>query len=388
MKKSMEKTEVTVIGGGLFGLSAAYYLAKEGVDVILVEKNELASGATGSNNGMCGVYSATEPAELWHKIYENLSEELQIDIEYKKSPDLVVYTPENVKEMKQIGIWEEISSKMVIGDELREIEPLLAEDIVGGIESMGYIINPFKLCYAYALGVKRCGSRVNINTIVTNIEVSNNRVKKVITNKGDIETEFVVNAAGAWSSEIGNMVGIEIPIIPQKGDILITETAPKPDPYHGRIANSFFYASYPHNRRPEAVYSKDPMIRLGISAYIHYYPSTNNYGLGGSHENVGFERRVNPDTIYYIVKQCIRIVPSLKNLNVIRMHTGFRPYNYVDEKPILSKVEDIKGFIISTGGGGSGIGLGPMSGKLISELIIKDKTSIPLDAYSFSRFKK
>jgi sarcosine oxidase subunit beta len=384
----LEKTEVTVIGGGLFGLSAAYYLAKEGVDVILVEKKELASGATGSNNGMCGVYSATEPAELWHKIYENLSEELQLDIEYKESPDLVVYTPENVKEMKQIGIWEDISSEMVTGDELREIEPLLADDIVGGIESMGHIVNPFRLCYAYALGIKRYDGRVKINTIVTNIKVSKNRVKKVITSKGDIETEFVVNAAGAWSSEIGNMVGIDIPVIPQKGDILITETAPKTHPYHGRIANSFFYTSYPYNRRPVAVNSKDPMIRLGISAYIHYYPSTNNYGLGGSHESVGFERRVNPDTILYIAKQCTRIVPSLRKLNIIRMHTGFRPFNYVDEKPILSKVKDIEGFIISTGGGGSGIGLGPTSGKLISELIINDKTSIPLDDYSFSRFKK
>ena len=381
-----EETEVTVIGGGIFGLSTAYYLAKENVDVILVEKKELASGATGNNNGMCGVYSV-EHGEQWHKIYENLGEELNFDIEYTESPDLVVYTPENVKEMKKLGIWEDFSSKMITGDELREKEPLLADDIVGGIESMVHWVNPFRLCYGYALATKRLGGRIYLNTTVKNIGVNNNKIREVMTNKGTIKTKFVVNAAGAWSSEIGKMVGINIPIIPQKGDILITEPAPKPHPYHGRIANGFFYNSYPYNRTPEAENSKDPNIKLGISAYIHYYPFTNNYGLGGSHEHVGYDSRVYPDTISYIAKQCTRIVPSLKHINVIRMHTGVRPYCYVDEQPILSKVKKIDGFIIATGGGGQGIGIGPMSGKLISELILKEETSLPINDYNFSRFK-
>ena len=385
MPKLNEETDVTVIGGGIFGLSTAYYLAKKNVDVILVEKKELASGATGNNNGMCGVYSV-EHGEQWHKIYDNLSEELHFDIEYTESPDLIVYTPENVKEMKKLGIWEVLSSKMITGDELREKEPLLADDIVGGDESMGYFVNPFRLCYGYALATKRLGGRIYLNTTVKNIKVENNKIKEVITDKGNIRTKFVVNAAGAWSSEIGKMVGINIPIIPQKGDILVTEQAPKPDPYHGRIANGFIYNSYPYNRKPEAINSKDPNIKLGISAYIHYYPFTNNYGLGGSHEHVGHDNRVNPNTISYITKQCTRIVPSLKHINIIRMHAGVRPYCYVDEQPILSKVKEIDGFIIATGGGGQGIGIGPMSGKLISELITDEETSLSTDDYSFSRF--
>ena len=381
-----EETEVTVIGGGIFGLSTAYYLAKKNIDVVLVEKKELASGATGNNNGMCGVYSV-EHGEQWHKIYENLSEELKFDIEYIESPDLVVYTPENVKEMKKLEIWEDYISKMTTGDELREKEPLLADDIVGGIEGMGHWVNPFRLCYGYALAMKRLGGRIHLNTTVNNISVSNNKIKEVITNKGNIKTKFVVNAAGAWASEIGEMVGINIPIIPEKGDILITEPAPKPHPYHGRIANGFFYNSYPHNRTPEAVNSKDPNIKLGISAFIHYYPYTNNFGLGGSHEHVGYDSRVYSNSVSHMAKQITRIVPSLKNINVIRMHSGVRPYCYVDEQPILSKVKNIEGFIIATGGGGQGIGIGPMSGKLISELMLEEETSLPINDYSFSRFK-
>lgn len=387
MIKADEETEVTVIGGGIFGISTAYYLAKRGVDVALVEKNELASGATGNNNGMCGAYSSPEIAEHWHEIYNNLSEEIKFNIEYKESPDIIIYTPENVKEMKKLGIWESYSSKMVIGDELKDKEPLLADDIVGGIESMGYFVNPFRLCYGYAQAAKRLGCEIHLHTAVEGIKISNNRVKEVITSRGSIKTDFVVNAAGAWSSQIGEMAGINIPIIPQKGEILVTEQAPKPHPYHGRIANGFLYNTYPYNKEPEAVESKDPRIKLGISAYIHYYPFTNNYGMGGSHELVGYDSRVNPDTVSYIAKQCMRIVPSLKQINIIRMHAGVRPYCYIDEKPILGRVDSIEGFIIATGGGGQGLGIGPMSGKLISELIIENKTSLPIDAYSYSRFK-
>jgi len=387
MAKFREVTEVTVIGGGVVGLSTAYHLAKEGVDVILVERNELASGATGSNSAMCGESSAPEPAGRWHKIFENLGTELRYNIEYIESPVIFVYTPENIKEMKKIGIWEDFSSKMVIGEKIKEIEPRLAEDIIGVSQTSGHFVNPFKLCYGFAQATKRLGGKIHLHTNVKEIKVSNGVVRTVVTDKGEIKTDFVVNAAGAWSSLIGNMVGIDIPVVPLKGHILVTEPAQKTDPFHLQIINEFMYNIYPYNQRPEAVNSNDPRIRLGIAAYITYDPVTNNYILGGSHEFNGYDRQVNPDTVRHIAKHCIRIIPQLRKINIIRIFTGFRPYCYVDGESIFSKVEGIEGFIIATGTGGEGLILGPMGGKLISELIIRDKTSLPIDAYSFSRFK-
>ena len=107
MKNDVDVTEVVVIGGGIIGLSTAYFLAKRGVDVTLIEKNELASGATGSNNGMCGGDLGDTVRGIWHMIYKDLNKEFNNSIDYIESPDLIVYTPENIMEMKELGIYQQ-----------------------------------------------------------------------------------------------------------------------------------------------------------------------------------------------------------------------------------------------------------------------------------------
>ena len=386
MRNITSKAEVVVIGGGITGLSTAYQLAKQGVDVILLEQNELASGATGANNGMCGPTDETTVRGRWHQIYKNLEKELNYDIDYKDSPDIIVYTSENKKEMEKLGIWSYYEPKMNQVDEIFEIEPLLSRDIIGGITSNRKYVNPWKLSYAFAINIKKYGGNIYTHTKVNNVKVINNEISEVITNKGRIKIDCVVNAAGAWSSEIGKMLGINIPVVPKKGHILITEHTPKPCPYHGRIANEFFLTKYPYNFSPEAINSNDLNIKLGIAALIHYDPVNENYSIGGSHEYSGFDSSINPRVVKYISQHCIKIVPELRNLNIIRIFTGFRPYCYIDGEPIFSKVDNIDGFLIATGTNGIGLNLGPMAGKIMSELVLEKRLSLDIEKYSYSRF--
>jgi sarcosine oxidase subunit beta len=386
--KTKEQVEAVVIGGGITGLSTAYHLAKNNVDVVLVEKNELVSGATGTNNGMCGPTDKTSMRGRWHQIYKSLEKELGYNIDYVDSPDLVVFTEENEKEMKILGIWEEYAEKMLSREEIMEIEPLLSKIVIGGITSDRKYVNPWKLCYAFAVNIKKHGGKIYLHNQVKKIKTKNKKICEVVTGKKIIKTNIVVNAAGAWASEIGKMVGVSIPVVPLKGHILITESIPKPEPYHGRIANELFYTKYPYNLSPEAVNSIDPNIRLGIACLLHYDPVNQNYSIGGSHEYIGFNPVVNPRIVKYISAYNIKIVPELKNLNVIRVFTGFRPYCYIDGEPIFSKTDKIEGFWIATGTKGIGLNLGPMAGKIMSELILKTKPSLDIDPYSYSRFYK
>jgi sarcosine oxidase subunit beta len=386
LSNDKDNTEVVVIGGGITGLSTAYQLSKRNVDVILVEKNELASGASGANNGMCGPTEEKSVRGRWHQIYKNLEKELRFNFDYIDSPDIITFTNDNEKEMKKLGIWEDYQKKMISKEDIMEVEPLLSEEIIGGITEDRKYVNPWKLCYAFAVNIKKYGGIIHTNTEVNNIKTNNNKISEVITSKGKIKTNYVVNAAGAWASEIGNMVGVSIPVVPQKGYILITESTPKPNPYHGRIANEIFYTKFPYNLSPYAKNSNDPNVKFGIAALIHFDPVNENYSIGGSHEYVGYDSNMNPRIIKLISNFCVKIVPSLKNLKIIRVFTGFRPYCYIDGEPVFSKSDKIDGFFISTGTAGIGLNLGPMAGKIMSELILDEVPSLKIDNYSYSRF--
>jgi sarcosine oxidase subunit beta len=317
-----------------------------------------------------------------------LEKELGFNIDYIDSPDLIVFTNNNEKEMKKLGVWEEHEQKMTHRTDIIGIEPLLSKDIIGGITSERKFVNPFKLCYAFAMNIKKHGGRIYLHNQVNKIKTKDNKIREVITNKEKIRTNCVVNAAGAWASEIGKMVGVSIPVVPQKGHILISESIPKTDPYHGRISNELFYTIFPHYLSPEALNSTDPNIKLGIAALIHYDPVNENYSIGGSHEYVGFNPEVNPMVLKYISAYCASIMPMLRNLKIIRAFTGFRPYCYIDAEPIFSKTEKIEGFWIATGTKGIGLNLGPMAGKIMSELILGETPSQNVDDYSYSRFYK
>jgi sarcosine oxidase subunit beta len=381
-----ENAEVVVVGGGITGLSTAYQLSKRNIDVILVEKNELASGATGQNNGMCGPTDEVTVRGRWHQIYKNLEKELRLNIDYIDSPDIIAFTNDNEKEMRNLGILKHYQEIMKSKKEILELEPLLSEKIIGGITDKRKYVNPWKLCYAFALNIKKNGGRIFTNTQVKNIKTLNGKITEVLTSKGKLRTNKLVNAAGPWASEIGKMVGVSIPVVPQKGYILISESTPKPEPYNGRIANELFYTKYPYNNSPYAKNSNDPNVKFGIAALIHFDPVNENYSIGGSHEFVGYNSEVNPRIIKLVSNFCVNLVPSLKKLKIIRVFTGFRPYCYIDGEPIFSKTDRIDGFFIATGTAGIGLNLGPMAGKIMSELILDEEPSLNIDKYSYSRF--
>ena len=391
----MSKTaNAVVIGGGVIGCSVAYYLAKKGMKVIVIEKTGgLCSGASGANQGACPIQLFDPPVfELARgslKLYKNLSEEIGYDIEYRETGCLLCSVDEGqypaMEQRAQTIRSRGINVRLIEGDRIRRLEPTIGNDVIVGIEEgETAIVNPFRVNYGLAHAAKKLGTEFLLSTEISEIETAKGKITSVVTEGGKIKTSFVVNAAGAWSPEIGKMVNLSIPVRPQRGQLIVTEPVPSNRRWRYIMDAGYLTTAFDIEAAKK---TKDPRIKLGVAgSYVQ--ENTGNWTLGSSRDFTGYNNEVTRQTIRYLVKRVIKFMPNLKDVNFVRIFAGLRPFCYVDGLPILGKVDHPSGFVIATGHAGEGVATAPITGKLISELLTEDRTSMPIDAFAFSRFKK
>jgi len=377
------KAEVVVIGGGVIGSSITYYLAKKGVKVVLLEKNGIASGTSSSCEGLVILQSKKPGVHLKlalesAKKFYNLKNELDYDIEYRNNGGMVVI--ENNEELKAMKIFVEkqksLGLKVSLLDKNKAIkkEPALSQDILGSTFSpLDAQVNPIYLSYAFINSAKNLGAKVYTHTEVTGIKLKSNKIRLIETTVGEIETEIAINAAGVSAPEIGRMVNLNIPIKPRRGQLLVTEQIPK---ILNGVLISAKYIAAKFNPKLAETEGEGISIEQTISG---------NLLIGSTREFVGINKNTTPEGISSIAKHIIMLFPQLEEINVIRTFAGFRPYT-PDGLPILGEVKEIEGFIMAAGHEGDGIALSPITGDLIAELVVKGKTSIPLDEFKLERF--
>ena len=391
----MHKTaDVVVIGGGLIGSSVAYYLAKKGVKVTVIERNEgLCSGASGANQGGCPLQIFTSPIlELVNEsleLYKGLPEELNYDLEFQNSGSLVCSVDEaqypTIEKHYQLLRKKGLTARLIEGEEIRKLEPGLGKDVVVGVEEQySGIVNPFKVTYGFARAARGLGGEFILSTEVKNIETNKGKITSVVTDRGKIGTNFVVNAAGAWSPGIGKMLGLTIPIRPQRGHIMITEAVPFNKKWRYILDADYITTAF---HAEKAAKSNDQRMKLGVAG-CYVQADSGNWTVASSRDFVGYNNQVAVQTLSYIADRAIKFMPEFANVNLIRTFAGLRPFCYADGLPILGKVDNLSDFIIATGHAGEGVVLAPLTGKLVSELITEKGTSIPIDAFAFSRFRE
>lgn len=389
----MDKTaEVAVIGGGLIGSSVAYYLAKKGIKVIVIEKKEgLCFGASGANQGGCPFQLFTSPLlELVDeslKLYKGLSEEIGYDLEYHNSGSLICSVDEEqyptMERHYQVFRKKGLDVRLLKREEIQGLEPGLGKDVVVGVEEhYSGIVNPFKVTYGFARAARKMGTEFVLSTEVKNIETNKGRVTSVVTDRGKIGANFVINAAGAWSPYIGEMLGLTIPVRPQRGQVIVTESVPLNKRWRYILDADYLTTAFDAEK---AAKSKDPRMKLGVAgSYIQ--ANSGNWTLASSRDFAGYNNKVTVPTLSYMAERAIKFMPRFADVKFIRAFAGFRPFCYTDGLPILSKVDNPSGFVIATGHAGEGVTLAPITGKIVSELITETRTSIPIAAFAFSRF--
>ena len=390
----MKSYDAVVIGGGVIGTSVAYYLSKKGIRVALVEKGDIASGAASRSDGNIKISDKrpgieTKMAYESQLLFKELANEISYNFDYTQRGSLCIIENEEELKVAQEYVKRQVEDgypmRMMDKSEIHNDEPYLAEDIIGGIEiDCDASVNPMALVFGLSLGAKKNGVEVFDYTPIKDIRLDKKgAVEAVITDEEKLITKYVVNCAGVWAPEIGNMVGINIPIIPEQGQLLIAEktfqVGKRKIVEFGRLMTKFGDKNYKRNVSPE-------LEELGIG-FVFEPTQANNFLIGSSHTFVGFDTHVSIEVMRGLAKRAIRFLPIMKNINIIRAHAGLRPY-IQDHMPIISKVDEVPGFYVAAGHGAKGICLSQFTGKIISQMIAGEETIMPNDILSINRFKR
>ncbi len=366
MAKSSDR--IVIAGGGIIGCAIAYYLGLKGVKSTVIERRDVGCEASSAAAG--GLWPQAESSRpgifmdlclAGNAMFEELSRQLELDIEFRPSGLLhVVEDEQDREEAEKLMEWQLDSGLKVDwldASETLKLEPSLSEDIMGSL----YFpddnhLNPLSLTRAFAVGAKKLGAEISTGTSVTGIKTVSGRVSSLVTDRGEIGADIIINAAGCWAGQVGAMVDMEVPVEPVRGQIILSEPLP---PLFKRC-----------------IVTRD--------VYIIQKPR-GNVVVGSTREFVGYDKSVTPEAIHQLHRGAVKAIPRLKSVSFIRAWAGLRPYT-PDEIPIMGASDGPEGFLLATGHFRNGILLSAITGKLMSELITDGKASIPLEGYRLSRF--
>jgi len=384
------KADVIVVGGGVIGTSVAYQLAKRGQKVILVEKKDLASGASGSCDTSIFLQSKNAGIHLQlalasAEIFKGLRNELEHDIEYhNKGGMILIETAEEMKVMEGfVARQQETGLQVEIIDrkEASKRQRGLAEQLAGSTySSQDGDVNPIELTLGFAKAARKLGAEILLETEVTGCIITGGRVEGIETSRRPIYAPVVVNAAGAWAPILGKMAGLDLPIRPRRGQLMITEPVA---PYIDQqiLSASYIVAKYNADKLKD---SKSKAVQLGVGLSLSQTQKGNIF-IGGTREFVGYDVRNTHDGIQAVLKNAVRLVPGLRSIHIIRTMGGLRPYT-PDGLPLIGYVDDLEGYFMAAGHEGDGIALSPVTGKIVADLIVDGGTFMDVSALSPNRF--
>jgi len=383
--------DVVVIGGGAVGTAVAYFLEKKNMDVTLIEKGGIATGTSGRCDGNV-MLNDTLPGydcrlkKMSQDLFPVLARELDFDIGWSQKGSILVIESDIEMEvarqycsqMKALGL----PARILDRQELLEDEPHLAKDIVGGMEmACDGAINPMAMCQGLAHGAEKLGAKIQTHSVVREIRRNaKGKIERVVTDGGHILTSKVVNAAGIWAAEVGRMVGLELPIESRQGQLIVGERSfqvgKRKLQEFGYIMAKFERDDYERSLTPE-------MEKHGV-AFVFEPTEPGTFLIGSSRWFAGRNIANSVAVLRCIAQRAMRFLPVLKNVRFIRTYAGLRPYS-PDHFPIVSNTP-VPGYYVAAGHEGNGIGLAPITGHLIAQMITGEETAIDVEPLKFSRF--
>jgi len=357
------------------GASIAYHLASRGMgNLILLEKESLfGQGSTGRCAGGVRYQFATEIniklslSSL--PMLERFKEEIGQEIDYRKCGYLFVLT--NEKDVKVFQHNVELQQKLGVqtewlgGDEIRKRLPMMnLDDIIAGtFNQKDGLVDPNSVVMGYINAAHKLGVKTYNNIEVRGIRVSGDKVEGVETSQGFIKTRMVINAAGAWAGEVGQMAGVHIPVIPLRRQMFTTSPLKE-------IPNDFPF-----------------VIDFAKSLYFHREGEGLLIGMSNQNEKVGFDQSVDEDFELTNLEAAIERMPLVEKASRASHWAGLYEVT-PDAHPIFGKT-NVDGFLMCAGFSGHGFMHGPIAGKLMSELILDGTfSSVDVSSLDLARFKE
>jgi len=375
-----KESDVLIIGGGICGTTTAFHLAQQGERVILLERGDLASEASGINAGGLGGFGWGNNPDLQSyltaggfEIFKSLQLDMGYDIEFHAPGSLqAIHTAEQwdyARDRVFLAQTNGYHAELVTAREARAIEPE-ASDALAGFMFLPKRAraNPTKATVAFGQAAVSFGAVIKTGHTVQAMSQQTGNSWLVRTNKGDFRSKTLVLALGAWSRPVGEMLGLEIPVVPIKGQMWATEPAP-PGIFHlsGSMESPFDWSQQEPNENypPELTHIGHTRITR------HLYGGQTRNGeiiFGGDRQMVGYEYTPEPLGIEVNRAQASEVFPFVSKLSISRIWAGIMPFS-MDGKPIIGKIPQFENLFVLTGLASSGFGRGPMSGKLLADFI-------------------
>jgi glycine cleavage system aminomethyltransferase T/glycine/D-amino acid oxidase-like deaminating enzyme len=376
-----ERARAVVVGGGVGGCSVLYWLARLGwEDVVLVERAELTSGSTFHSAGLVGQLrsslSLTKMMMSSVELYRALEGEVGLETGWHEVGSLrLASSSERMEEIARQAGWAQtfgLPLELISAAEAQELfPPLTTEGVLGAafLPTDGYV-DPSQLTLALAEGARRRGAEVNPSTRVTGIDVHAGRVRAVETDRGEIETEVVVNAGGMYAREIGALAGVEVPIVPMAHEYLITKPSGLP-------------TDMPTMRDPTLlVYFRPESGGLVMGGYERHCAP---WGLDGIPADFN-SRLLEEDWPRFeeLMENAVVRVPGLEEMEVVRLING--PEAFTPDGEFILGPSDVRGSWVAAGFCAHGLaGAGGM-GKLVAEWIVEGTPSLDVWHMDSRRF--
>ncbi|HEY8761351.1 MAG TPA: FAD-dependent oxidoreductase [Candidatus Dormibacteraeota bacterium] len=372
-----------VIGGGVGGCAVLYWLARLGwSDTVLVERSKLTSGSTFHSAGLVGQLrgslSLTRMMMNSVDLYRELGAEVGLETGWHEVGSLrLASSQERMEELSRQAGWAKtfgLPLELISAEEARRLfPPMSVEGVLGAahLPTDGYL-DPSQLTFALAAGARNRGAEICEETRVVAIELESGRVRRVVTDKGTIETDLVVNAGGMFAPEIGRLAGVVVPIVPMAHQYLITKPSGLPR---------------------EMPTMRDP------SLLVYYRPESGGLVMGGYERNPqpwgldGIEADFNGrllaedwDRFAPLMENAIARTPSIREADVVKLING--PEAFTPDGEFILGPTEVPGLWVAAGFNAHGIaGAGGM-GRLVAEWIVDGRPDLDaweMDSRRFGR---
>ncbi|MGI9248241.1 MAG: NAD(P)/FAD-dependent oxidoreductase, partial [Woeseiaceae bacterium] len=412
--------DVVVIGGGIVGVSTAWFLAKQGVSVVLCEKGHIAGEQSGRNWGWVRVQGRdTREIPMMQeslRVWAGLKDEIGEDVGFMRGGSF--FTANSEKQLEELSAWVNtaedygIGTRLLSRDELKKHISGSAIDWVGALytETDGRA-EPHKAAPAISRAAVRSGATVLTSCAVRGIETSGGHVSAVVTEHGTIRTSVVLCAAGAWTSLFCGSLGINVPQLKVRGTV--ARTAPAGNMLGGNVFDDRLGirrredggytvahgsvlehpvtpSSFRYFRKfIPALMQEFKIVRLSFGReFVDEWRTPKTWALDQASP---FEatRVLNPQPSTRVLKgirhNMNTIFPQLAETPIVESWAGMIESS-PDVVPIIDAIDSLPGFHVATGFSGHGFGLGPGAGKAIAGMLTAEESGIDISALRLSRF--
>jgi D-hydroxyproline dehydrogenase subunit beta len=385
--------DVAIVGGGIIGAACAYELSRAGASVTLIERDELAAGASGRNQGWFVLPEdpALEPmarATLPTYLDVAMTAALPVWIDREPVGHLLVALDGDDVPRAQVALTAATSQGVGIRPldpaELREVEPAVSPDAVAGwLLDQGHRLDPAALTVALALAAKAASADIRHHVRVRAFIHEGDVVRGVVTDDGPVHADTVILAAGPWSTSLLDPIGVHLPVTGARG--WIVRVRPSGGMLHHMIEHAGWRVA-PERladvARPTArSVAKDGMPVAEVGAVLHLH-ADGSVLVGSSRQPWVTPEPEDTAVPQRMLRAGIRLAPSLADATVTSSWWGLRPIT-PDERPFVGTVRD--GLVVATGHGSEGVILGAGTAQLVASIVLGGPP--PFDAAPFAPFR-